>query len=673
MHKISWRVKLFIFFGLAALLPLAISGWNIIGIADDEFVSSTNTELSSVAGEISSHINYSFTNQWLQPLFLIRSSLEKPELGINEKVALINSSVQNINEILAIQIFMDVGNGIYSSAVQITKSAIEKKYADDPSAKNLNMSETKISSLDKKIISKSIPEYYPKIDKWALTISIPISIGGKAGLMVCSVDATSLKEYLETHSFSKTGNVYIINANGIKIFEKGEKTLNDKKVVQEAMDVIKSGARAMGTKKYTSTDGEKMVSCYAFPENMDWAVIAEIKESKAYEPVFKIRNSLLVWILFGIGIALAGGFLFSNDISKPIIKLSKEAEKVTAGNFDINVTYKGKDAIGVLGSTLENMSHSLKESFARIAEQNRLLEEYNRSLEQKVADRTIQLKEKNETLELTLQKLKDTQEQLVMQQKLASLGQLTAGIAHEIKNPLNFVNNFAKLSVGLVAEIEDELNANKDNPANYDVGYLEEILGDIKTNVKKISEHGARADNIVKNMLEHSRSDSGEFAQTDLNKLLEEAVSLSYHGMKTQDQEFNTELILNLDKNIPVTKLNAQALSQVFINLCNNSFYALKKKKISGIANYEPQFIVTTINHEKMMEIQLRDNGTGIPKDILKKIFEPFFTTKPTGEGTGLGLSLSFDIVSQIHRGEMSVDSEENSFSQFVIKLPKDL
>ncbi len=672
MQRISWRVKLFIFFGLVALIPLGISGWNMIGIADDEFKSSTNSELSSVVGQISSQINNSFTNQWMQPLFLLKTTLEGQTLGLSEKLALVEATTKDVKELLCIQVFVKTGTDSYQLAFQTAKDSIKA----NKEAANINstvfLQPNGVKEFDKNVIIKQAPAYQPSIQRWTMRIAMPMHIGNISAIVTALVDLNSLSAYLEGHYYAKTGNIYILDHNGRVLFRKDSPALSDLEVVRNVTEQLKSGNRSLGTNSYKSPEGDKIISCFSFPENLDWAVIAEIKEAKAYEPVFKIRKTLMLWLLFGIGVAVLGGFLFSNDISKPIISLAKEAAKVAKGNFDISAGYKGKDAIGVLGTTLESMGQSLKASFAQIAEQNRLLEEYNRTLEIKVEERTVQLKEKNEALEDTLTKLKETQDQLVMQQKLASLGQLTAGIAHEIKNPLNFVNNFAKLSVGLVDEIKEELERCKDNTAEIDMGYVDEILGDIQTNVKKIAEHGTRADNIVKNMLEHSRSDKGEYTKTDINKLLDESIHLSYHGTKTQDIEFNCILEFNLDKSIAPVNLNAQALSQVFINLSNNSFYALKKKSI-GNPGYEPKFSVTSKDTNTFIEITFRDNGTGMPEEVVKKVFEPFYTTKPTGEGTGLGLSLSFDIVNQMHRGEMAVKSEDGKYTEFTIKLAKNL
>jgi signal transduction histidine kinase len=235
------------------------------------------------------------------------------------------------------------------------------------------------------------------------------------------------------------------------------------------------------------------------------------------------------------------------------------------------------------------------------------------------------------------------------------------------------VNNFAKLSVGLVDELKEEIDRSKDKKEEPDYGYVEEILGDIQTNVTKIGEHGSRADNIVKSMLEHSRMDSGEFTTSDLNKLIDESLNLSYHGIKTNFTDFDAELATAYDAALKPCKLNPQALSQVFINMFNNSFYAMQKQTLVGGDAYKPRIDVMTEDGDANMKIIIRDNGTGMPEEVVKKVFEPFFTTKPTGEGTGLGMSISFDIISQMHRGGMTVSSKVGEFTEFIITLPKNL
>jgi signal transduction histidine kinase/ligand-binding sensor domain-containing protein len=272
-------------------------------------------------------------------------------------------------------------------------------------------------------------------------------------------------------------------------------------------------------------------------------------------------------------------------------------------------------------------------------------------------------------LNATLENLKAAQQQLVTQQKLASLGQLTAGIAHEIKNPLNFVNNFAVLSIDLANELVAELKSEPLSAAKREL--IEDILYKLRLNAAKINEHGKRADSIVRSMLQHSRDSSGRREMTDLNALLDQSVSLSYHGLRAQSTTFNLIIEREYDPEVGQVEVVPQNLSRVFLNILNNACYALDEKKKKSGEGFSPTLSVTSKRLGNCVEIRIRDNGNGIPKDIREKIFNPFFTTKPSGQGTGLGLSISHDIIVQEHGGEIKVETEEGKFTEFVVRLPK--
>jgi len=268
--------------------------------------------------------------------------------------------------------------------------------------------------------------------------------------------------------------------------------------------------------------------------------------------------------------------------------------------------------------------------------------------------------------------LKAAQASLVQAEKMASLGQLTAGIAHEIKNPLNFVNNFAELSVELLDELKETTApalAALDADKRADI---DEVVGMLTGNLEKITEHGRRADGIVKSMLEHSRGASGERREVDLNAMVEEALNLAYHGARAQDTNFNITLEHDLDPAVAPIEVVPQEMTRVLLNLFGNGFYAATKRQRDGAApDFRPILKVTTHDLGEAVEIRVRDNGTGIPPEIRDKLFQPFFTTKPTGEGTGLGLSISWDIVTQQHGGTITVDSSEGAFTEFVVRLPR--
>ncbi len=279
------------------------------------------------------------------------------------------------------------------------------------------------------------------------------------------------------------------------------------------------------------------------------------------------------------------------------------------------------------------------------------------------------VKERTQELEKSLVDLKAAQDKMVAQQKLASLGQLTAGIAHEIKNPLNFVNNFSELSVELIEEIKDEILTDDSLDDKAKIEEVEEILTDIESNCKKIAEHGKRADNIVKNMLMHSRKENAETESVNINELFEESISFAYRGARGKNKDVQVVIEKRFDDNLGEMSLIKQDVSRVLLNIANNAFYAAYKHKMQNEA-IEPKVIFTTKKEVDKAVLTICDNGTGIAKPDLEKIFEPFFTTKPTGEGTGLGLSLSFDIIVKGHGGSIDVDSKVNEFTEFMITLP---
>ncbi|MVM31151.1 hypothetical protein GO755_14005 [Spirosoma sp. HMF4905] len=315
-------------------------------------------------------------------------------------------------------------------------------------------------------------------------------------------------------------------------------------------------------------------------------------------------------------------------------------------------------------SLLIYASLSLRQNFVTIqekahqvtklsAEKEKILKDQNQLLEQQVEARTAELKA--------------SQVQLIQKEKLASLGELTAGIAHEIQNPLNFVNNFSEVSAELVSEIQDE-----EAKSDRDVELIQDLLTHLNSNLQKIHHHGGRASSIVKSMLEHSRTESGEKRPTDLAALADEYLKIAFHGMRAKDKSFNCELITDFDPGLEQVVVAPQEIGRVLLNLYNNAFYAVSERARQGKdSDYKPRVEVRTIRDSNFLQIQVRDNGIGIPESVKSKIFQPFFTTKPTGEGTGLGLSLSYDIVTKGHEGTLRVDSQAGEGTMFVIELPQ--
>jgi len=287
-----------------------------------------------------------------------------------------------------------------------------------------------------------------------------------------------------------------------------------------------------------------------------------------------------------------------------------------------------------------------------------LLEETIQELEQK----RKAIEESNAALTKSLEELKAAQAQLIQAEKMASLGELTAGIAHEIQNPLNFVNNFSELSSELLEEMKEEMDK-----GNYDE--VKAIADDVKQNLAKVLHHGKRADGIVKGMLQHSRSSSGQKEPTDINALADEYLRLAYHGLRAKEKFITVSMKTEFDESIGRINIIPQDIGRVILNLITNAFYVVNEKKIQQPVGYEPVVAVGTRKINGKVEISVTDNGNGIPQKVLDKIFQPFFTTKPTGQGTGLGLSLSYDII-KAHGGEISVKTEENSGTAFIVLLP---
>jgi signal transduction histidine kinase len=273
------------------------------------------------------------------------------------------------------------------------------------------------------------------------------------------------------------------------------------------------------------------------------------------------------------------------------------------------------------------------------------------------------VEESNDALQKSLEELKAAQAQLIQSEKMASLGELTAGIAHEIQNPLNFVNNFSEVSKELLDEMKEAIEKGDTEDAK-------EIMNDVIQNLEKINHHGKRADGIVKGMLQHSRTSSGQKELTDINALCDEYLRLAYHGLRAKDKSFNAKFETDFDETVGTLNVIPQDMGRVVLNLINNAFYAVSERKKLNEPGYEPTVSVSTFKDGNTIRIKVSDNGTGIPQKVLDKIFQPFFTTKPTGQGTGLGLSLSYDIITKGHGGELKVETKEGEGSIFIIQLP---
>ena len=362
----------------------------------------------------------------------------------------------------------------------------------------------------------------------------------------------------------------------------------------------------------------------------------------------------LLWIILSSAIFILWIYpvILRISLIQPLQRLMAGIQKAEEGDLNVEVKHGMLDEIGIVTRNFNEMVKSLKTS-------NDKLSEYANTLEQKVADRTTELTH-------SMEELKATQSQLIQSEKMASLGELTAGIAHEIQNPLNFVNNFSEVSNELISEMMEEIKKGNTEEAK-------KIVQDLQHNLEKILHHGKRADAIVKGMLQHSRTSSGQKESANINTLAEEYLRLAYHGLRAKDKNFNATLKTDFDESIGNISIIPQDVGRVILNLITNAFYAVNEKKQQPINGYDPTVSVTTKNLNEHVEIIVKDNGMGISPQAISKIFQPFFTTKPAGQGTGLGLSMSYDIIVKGHGGELIPVSEEGIGTSFIIRLPNKL
>lgn len=377
---------------------------------------------------------------------------------------------------------------------------------------------------------------------------------------------------------------------------------------------------------------------------MSGAILLGFTTREINESLFDIRiKSLLVsGGIFLIGLLI--GLWLSRNISIPVLALRNASIRVGKGDLTATVPSTSHDEIGELTTAFNDMVKDLVRAREELSTTNQVLTDTN------------------EVLKSTLNDLQATQSQLIQSEKMASLGELTAGIAHEIQNPLNFINNFSEVNTELVDEMKEEIEGGRTAEAL-------DIAANIRENNCKISEHGKRADSIVKNMLQHSRKSSGIKEPIDLNTLIEEYIHLSYHGLRAKDKSFNAAMETVLDENVGTVKVIPQEIGRVLLNLFNNAFYSLNEKQKKNMGDFKPCLTVSTRRNNNKVVISVRDNGLGIPQKVIDKIFQPFFTTKSSGQGTGLGLSISYDIVTKEHGGVLKVESKEGEFAEFCIEL----
>jgi len=527
------------------------------------------------------------------------------------------------------------------------------------------------------------------------TYSVPLYYqrnGGRefVGILTIDISIAWLRSMVDSIHVFETGFGFLVSQNGTIVTHPVEELIMNASIFSLAEEFNMPLFRELGRKMINREQGFSPTSYVnIFTRKESWVAYEPVPSNGwSLAVVFPVDELMADANALNLAIVLLGSaglvviflviFLISRSVTRPMRKLAQAAQSFAEGNFDVSLPdVVSEDEIGRLTRSFSYMQKTLAETIGDLKEtteklrvSNEQLEDYSRTLELKVKERTSELVAKNNELDTALQTLTAAQAQLVQSEKLASLGKLTAGIAHEIKNPLNFVNNFAELSSDLAKELKEELEKLKDRLDEKDLEYLMEIVSDLESNSLKIQNHGKRADSIIRGMLLHSRGKPGEKQPTDINALLEEYVNLGYHGMRASDPDFNIKIESSYDPAVGTVDVIPQDLSRVFLNIINNACQATAQRKHEQKDSYFPLLSVSTRRIDNIVEIGIRDNGKGIPKEIMDKIFNPFFTTKAAGSGTGLGLSISFDIVVQGHGGELSVESEPGEFTEFTIRIP---
>ncbi len=497
------------------------------------------------------------------------------------------------------------------------------------------------------------PVYYRRGSEPYMTLSVAHA-GRNPAVTSVGVNLKLVWDVIAALRVGDGGYAYVTDAAGRLIAHPDmslvlrETDLSGLPQVARAIRAAKEEAAWASTDGVTGPDGRIVLSASAVVPRLGWLVFVEMPRREVLAPVLTSFYQTLA--LLGLSTLLAlllGGYL-ARRIAEPIRQLQAGAERLGEGELSQRVSVAGADEIGKLAERFNSMAGRIQES--------------QETLEQKVRDRTREL-------EKSLEDLHAAQDRLVQSEKLASLGQLTAGIAHEIKNPLNFVNNFSALSVELLDELDEALRGSPlDRKTRAEITELSDSL---KDNLKRVVQHGQRADSIVKNMLLHSRAGTGERRDVDVNALVEESLNLAFHGARAEKPGFNVTLKRDFDPAAGSVSAFPQEITRVVLNLVANGFYATVKRKETQASGYEPTLIASTRSIGDQVQIRIRDNGVGIPDAVKAEMFNPFFTTKPAGEGTGLGLSLSHDIIVKQHGGAIDVATSPGDFTEFTITLPR--
>jgi len=632
-YKIKWQHVLVVFAIVLAVLPALIIGLNLISKTEQELTHSVNQQLANVTNNVSREINFFFVDQ-LEKQYLIKKSIENESLGVNEKIALIVSAVSSIDELISIELIFKEKDG-FTTAIQSQKAIVYSLVSTNNKElfeliENKIEVATKLISEDKQFGS---PLYINSLNHWCIYSILPVEISDAPDAYLISlIDLSELEKSLSKPSYSGAGAIIITNVQGESIFNSID-SLTNQDIVSDAINMLKGNARVTEVSSYV-VDDEKFVFSAAFTENIKWVVVAIENYNQAYSLVLDMKKTMNIWIVLGIALAILFGILTTHRIRKPINHLVEKAQELSNGNFDIVVDYKLDDSIGTLGTTMEAMGKSLKNSFLKIEKQNVELEEYSKSLENKVIERTQKLKETNDDLQKAYTRVLE-----LNNEKNEFLGIA----AHDLKNPLVAIKGF-----GEIIQHGDELT--REDLVEFAGTIVEssERMFDIITSLLDINKIEEGRVNI-----KYEVTSANEVVRTLINQNIESAkkkeIVISFNPLE-QDSVFNTDKTL---------------VSQVLDNFISNAI------KFSPIGK---PVEINILDSQKSIIFEVKDNGPGLSEDDKLNLFKKFakLSARPTaGEhSTGLGLSISKKITEMLG-GVIFVESELGSGARFKIELPK--
>ncbi len=636
MNRIKWHYKLFLLAILIAVIPALIISLNMISITETQLTSNVNDELINASRLLTHEIDL-FFDEFTDKQRLMKSSIENDKLGSNEKVAILVSAVEDIEELIATKLLFQNSHGGFDEAITVIKEDYENNEQNKSVLENIYVGTEELAS-DKNLDREAMigdAVYAEPLDTWFVLMLSKVNIAGAPDAVLFSIiDISEIENRLIENPILGVGNMYIINSGRNFIFNNPFDDGTENIVLNDAAEMLNKTSRIMAVNNY-KRNGRVIITSVAFPKSIDWAVISEMEKDAAYALVNQMNNVFAVWILIGVGIAFVGVLLFTKSISKPINYLAGKAKIISGGDFEISTNYKANDSIGLLGNTLVSMSKSLKKSFERIESQNKQLEEYNRNLEDKVKERTLQLKNTNEQLQ---------EAYLNVLELNRDKNEFLGIAAHDLKNPLAAIKGFGSMIID-----EEEMPRH-----------------DIVDFANNIVESSERMFSIITNLLDVNKIEEGKidvnYERVNIVKMINEIISLNKENARRK----NIELVLHISSPVEEIETDKNLVSQIIDNLLSN---AIK------FSSREKSVIVDVAYKENKLQISVKDEGPGLSNDDKKSLFKKFakLSARPTGgeHSTGLGLSIVKKI-SEVIGADIIVESEHGKGAEFTLILPNE-